>query len=521
MDTNRRTTAAAAATVDRSAPPQTGPRTYVAGSGAVTRSEREALRDGIRAGAKMRLRLAAQSIVDVANVTGGPTTMLEVDPITGEHLDAREVLAEAAALARPGRGTGHGATDPQRMAPRHATALARYAAGCAARMARPALTDSERWEAESEALARVLALTDLPGHMPRWDAIGEADSTGDQPATREVGTRGNVRAVTAYSAAYHRWRGWAFLQARKLNAERAERVAAETPADWTEADGEAPTPEQAAAAASEAATARLTDALSDVAPSAYFLAAAAPGGALSGAERDALAIKLTGCTCPGRHREGCTGITRADLAAARGKSVETVKSNVKRGAAALARRVPDEHTGRRWAREASRRMARTLHQPTEADALAALAAAGPLHSGARKPLAWPDRIGRVADGEFLLPPAPSGAGLSARRVLAAHWTPSPWKPLPRATLSGAPALPAHRFLARPARALRTLAAIAPRPVAEAPTGATLARHACHPLSRSARPVLHPSMSAITDRERASAARDRAAAMRWIAPGYGA
>lgn len=530
---NRRTAASTAA--KRDSRPATD---YRHGSGNVTRAQRDAAADGIRAGAIQRLRAAAAEHVSrvdamaAAGVTLPPAPYLLgtdwLDPETGEERDAREVLAaaETAAAERAAKRKTIRATlaelpadhpdrdkltgklaalsggtvgrysprDETRMTHRDAATIAAYAARCMARMSRPAMSESEQMDAECAAM---LALMERgSGTFPRWDALSaDADAAAqgyDQNRARD------------------RWRGWAYLTARAMSRTRHERLSAEQPADWTDAGEDAPTPEQAAAMLADAAAAEVATALEAVEGSTVdALAATAPGDtALSAPERDALMLRLA-------------GVTRAQLAAMRGVKDDAAKKSAQRGGKALAARVPDAAAARQWARAAA------AEDRDGWDAAAALirdrvnvmSPALPVYRGVR--LSWPDRLPIIGpDAAYSVPSAPSGKGSSARAALAAAAQPyrlprTAYRP--RRTRSGAPALAPHRLLARAARAHRTLAALEPRPVS------TLDTAAAAPLIRTAPPLLHPAKIAgkEADQMRADAAAKRARALRWIAPGYGA
>jgi hypothetical protein len=487
--TTRRTTATTAAAADK-ANRRRRPSDYVAGSGAVTVSERAAAADGIAAGAKQRLRLAAREIVetcaalraDGCTLPDGAYRMPDTDPETGEQLDAREVLRAAAERARPGRGFGIGANDPARLTAADVAALANYGARCAARMARPRLSADESADVAADITLAIIA-RGARGILPRWDALAPADWQG---------------APTAADRTRDRWRGFAYVTARALVIrDRGARLAAEVPADWTPAaDGADPTPEQRAAAAADTATAALTDALEGVAPLTHFLAATAPGGALKSAEGDALALALS-------------GMTRAQIAAARGADANTVKVGAKRGRAALLKRCPEQDTARRWARAAARRMARITTAPTDVDRLAALAAAAAApYRGVR--LSWPDRVAHTTpEGDYIIPPAPAGAGTRANVPATAHNPAGPESGRVSTTARTPRTLPAHRYRVTAIRAARTLAATAvPAPSALDTTAAVILTAAHRP------PTGHPGSTPDLDaiRRDGNRAREQGARM---------
>lgn len=490
----RRADAAALATVDAAAPARTGARSYVHGSGAVTREQRRDLRDAMKAGRTARMRQAAAEHVDrvqsIAAATGREITatdwLLSSDwtDVEGERIDARAVLADAEqAAAHTGRNRGrYSDRNAARMTHRDAASLAAYAARCMARMSRPAMSDDEQQDAELDALAALLERGH--GTFPRWDALtpsADAEQAGyDQTAERS------------------RWRGWAYLTARAMSRTRHERLTAEQAADFSDPGEDAPTAEQAAAHAAELAASLAAYALESVEGSTLdALAATAPGKGLTAAERDALTI-------------GLSGLTRAELAAARGVDADTVKKGAQRGRRALAARVPDAAAARQWARAAARKdrdgwdaaLAATHVVP---DAMRADAAP---YRGVR--LIWPPRIGEVGEeGDFLLPAAPVGAGSSARTAYAAADRISRD---PRGCILR-PGASLDRVRLR-ARTLRALAGT-PRPEqAAAPVGATYAER-----TRPAPVSYGQTGSKERDRMRVDAERSAAAAARDIFPAY--
>lgn len=459
---NRRTTAATATATDK-ANRRTLPTEYVAGSGGVTANERAALADGIRAGAKQRLRLAARDIVltvaalraDGIDPGERAYQMTECDPDTGENLDAREVLREAVERAKAGRGFGIGANDPGRMTAADVARLAAYGANCAGRMARrPRLTDDERLDIGAEIAAAIVERGTV-NMLPRWDALNPDDWSG---------------APTQGDRSRDRWNGFAYMTARRLILARHERVTSEMSADWSDSGEDAPTPEQRAATAADIATAVVATALESAAPLTYFLSATAPGGALKQPETDALALALT-------------GLKRADLAAARGVDALAVKMSANRGRKSLAARVDSMSAARQWARAADTRMARLTYAPTDEERAARIMV-GTLTPNRSVRLSWPDRIGRMEADAYVIPPCPVGKGTRAN-MPALNYGPMERLAIPRATRSGAPTLTHRELLAPLARAWRTMGRVGLRQtsdldvsdaVAIAPRVPTIAGH---------------------------------------------
>jgi hypothetical protein len=518
---NRRSTAATATATDK-ANRRTLPTEYVAGSGGVTATERAALADGIRAGAKQRLRLAARDIVltvaalraDGIDPGERAYRMTECDPETGENLDAREVLREAVERAKAGRGFGIGANDPGRMTADDVARLAAYGANCAGRMARrPRLTDDERLDIGAEIAAaivergtdvtdgrcadwfhapygtvrtdaRTMRLEAAMSTLPRWDALNPDDWSG---------------APTEGDRSRDRWKGFAYMTARRLILARHERVTSEMSADWSDSGEDAPTPEQRAATAADIATAVVTTALESAAPLTYFLSATAPGGALKQPEIDALSL-------------GLTGLSRADLAAARGVDAEAVKKGAQRGRKSLLTRVDNVTAAREWARAADARMARLIYAPTDEERAARIMV-GTLSPNRRVRLSWPDRIGRMEADAYVIPPAPSGAGTRAN-VPALAYGPAEREPMPRATRSGAPTLTHRQLLAPLARAWRTMGRIGLRQTSDLDTSGAVVIAPRKP-TVAGHPA--PALERVRMQRDARAADARSA--RWVFPEY--
>lgn len=493
---NRRSTATAAATEDRKQRSNRPATDYVAGRG-VTVAERQAEADGIAAGAKQRLRLAARDILATCNALRAdgrevpPNAYLMPDTDeAGEQLDAREVLREAAQRAKPGRGFGHGENDAAHLTATDVARIGAYGSYCAQRMTRNRMPVADLEEVESSVVLAVLA-KGARGVLPRWDALKRADLEG---VPTDVDT---LRGT---------WRGFGYLEARRAVGEWRAKQDAETAADWSEPGEDAPTVEQRAAMASEAAHARLNDGVESSALLTYALAATAPE-VLTKDESTALTLATLGCTCKGRHREGCKGVTRADLAAARGVGAEAVKKSAQRGRKTLARLADaDPH---QWARRADERLARMTFQPSELDRLAALAAAGhgAPYRGVR--LSWVDRVATVTpEGEYVIPPAPKGAGTRANVPATGHNPARTWKALPRLTRTGAPGMTdLPRLPYRLADAVRNAPAplIGPLPRAD------------QPAHRERITTGHPAPSPEIARMARDSARAQERAAQWIFP----
>jgi hypothetical protein len=486
---NRRETAAAAtksARASRKAPTNE----YRPGSGAVTRAEREAVADGIRAGAKQRLRLLARDIVgtctalrnDGREVTEAmfsfrcPTCEASgADCRTCENtgeVDARDVLADAAAAARPGRGFGTGwkTADDQTGAPNGARltgadvmALASYGATCAGRMARPSL-GSEEWTDVRSYVAEAILKRGAYGLAPRWRSLRPADYTG---------------APIKVEALRDQWKGLAYMAGRRWILDvRAPQLAAEVPADFSDPGEDAPTTEQAAANASEIATAVLMEAMAETEPDVTWLDRV---HRVKPTERDALSI-------------GYAGNKRADLAAARSVEATAVKMSANRGRKALDARFnlpacpPNKITPerieaeriaapdvKRWAREAARRKA-AASGPADPLAEVTRVQAGDVHPYRGVRLSWPDRQPDYSDGADTHLPAPiTGAGTRSnlpavgRDVEAIGYRPRGRRTAPVSCR------PCHAFLAPLAATARVLAAmelpapfIGPLPLASMP-----------------------------------------------------
>lgn len=487
-------------------------------------AEKQAQRDGIRAGYKLRLRTAAASIVQTCEalraegitVSQSAYLMTECDPETGEHLDARSVLAEAeerAAAHRRGRWV---LPDGSRMQAGDLMRLAAYARRCAERMARPPLSESEAADVEGNALAAILARADLRGALPRWRALAGDDLS--------AAVEGGGMTREALETLRGRWRGFAFLEAREAIRKRHKRLSAETAADWSEAGEDGATPEQAAAAAAETAGAVLRDAVADLALPVYFLSATAPGESdCRPAERDALALALSACTCKGKtepmaeddQRCGyCGGVSRAMLAAARGVDSEAVKKGAQRGRKHLAARVDTRTDVARWTARAERRAVASVARPAGRPLVEAAMHADIAPTVSARQV-WPDRVGKVGkDGAYSVPAPPAGAGTRAnvaRPVIGCAERPA----LPRRTVSGAPILPAHLATLRHlARTARTLAAIPPREAANVPAGVT---YSAPPALSMSAPSGHPAPGKERMRMRTAAAEARQRAARWDAP----
>jgi DNA-binding CsgD family transcriptional regulator len=423
--------------------PQAGPRhgVYLHHGAPVTVAEREAAADGAAAGWKARQREAAADVIRTAEHVPGasyvmPPDFWPLDRETGERVpaDARAILAEAEAAAaervkalpearailarlravrseRPltaKERKAHAAAldlvtarvsvgrftlaSQHHMTQRDVVSLARYARACAERMARPRLSEAEAQDVESDAALAILARAVSPGAMPRWDAL--AGVAQDTDALAESGITADDRRGA--------WKGFAYLEARAAIRRRHERLSTEQAADFT-APGEddAPTPEQAAAMAAEAASAALLDALDtgSTQHGVYALSATAEAP-LSAPERDALSMALS-------------GLTRKEIAEARAVSTEAVKKAAQRGRKALDQRGTTEQDATRWAACAGRRL-RNLSRPDDrTPAQRAMAQAVATYRGVR--LAWPDREAPCDGGDTGHVPAPiTGAGEHGR-----------------------------------------------------------------------------------------------------------
>lgn len=503
--------------------------------------ERSDALDALRMGAVARERQLAASIIATCDALtrDGHADLADyrmpesIDPLTGEPVqrDARDVLADAderavkrwqdraaarAALADPDavaalsereldalreracqsvRLTSWSRPrDGRRMADADVWRIASYGASCASRMARPRLSREDWQDARQDVAlamlrrdgsasvtvcgvchgpARALApitddhgstvyaprclrhagaeprpLLDAGHATPRWDAIRPDDAPDLPPDARE-----------------NPWRGFAYREAQDLIGKRHARIAP------LAMDAES---------ASDLAWEHVTRAMDRATPEIDALAAAADSR-LTLAERDALSLALNPCTCTGK-RCTCGGVSRATLAAARGTTAQTVKDSAKQGRKLLRqRRMPTLADLRKWVRRAN---------AIDRDALDALAEersatrrlmthAAPPYRGVA--LHWPDRIPTVADdGEYVIPPAPTGKGTRAPVTVDWHG----WAPMPHAT-TGRPA-DVLRWIAHVQRGADWIDALTHAPRATIPTDATYSTprtgHAPDPLS---------------------------------------
>jgi hypothetical protein len=438
---DRRTAATAAAAADRKS---SKPRDSKGAPGAPTTLAAQAVSDGVRAGSRYRMRLLAASIVEnvealrASGVTVAEDAFLMPADSTGEQADARTVLADWQDSAAAGRGYGIGMRDRSRMTERDLTNLADYARRCALKMTRGTLSDDEAEEIEASARTAILdrggceqltctcggpaayALrapsTDgatvpacfrcadgiprnlrraLPTRvlLPLWDALTPDDVEGarEQSATREVGITARRRMVANYVAPDRDdWRKFSYLHALRALKARALKLAKEAPADWSDPGEDAPTDAQRAARAADIATEYLTDAVESSAVLTYALQVSAPGAPLHKDEATALTLDLLGCTCKGRHVQGCKGVRRADLAAARGATGNAIAQQAKRGRPRLAARIIEPADAVAWLDDAVARVSNIDRTPTERERLARVAIGAHVMRRSVR-LAWPDR----------------------------------------------------------------------------------------------------------------------------------
>lgn len=303
-----------------------------------------------KVGAKVQRRRAALEVVETARALGlpedhatgwrlAPTVKQRADGEQGD--DARAILADVPRLRTDRHGRITANPNAAAYAPRTvttgaaahlayrdrdlipATALLALCEQAAKKVRTTAVLDRD----EMTARVVVAVLKATGGALPRWDAR-DADAADLSAAARR-----------------DRWRGFLLGVARnELRMEQREH-GADLPADWSPTDEETePTSEQKAAAAADAAAAGIAEAIERTDPSTVdALAQTAPGGPLSSAERDELLMAIA-------------GLTRAQVAAARGVSDEAVKKAAQRSRrdGMLARRAPDAATAAVWARKAAR-----------------------------------------------------------------------------------------------------------------------------------------------------------------------
>lgn len=251
--------------------------------------------------------------------------------------------------------------------------------------------------------ARRLALSPLP----RWDAL-DRDDDAAKAARRDGGSDAKQR---------DRWRGWLVQAGRFIATDEHRKHGWNVAADWTPADNDdaSETAEQKAAAAAERLSAAAAAAVDNASHLDWVeaLADAAPDdNPLSGAERDALLLALA-------------GMTRAEVAALRGVSDETVKKQAQRGRKHLDERVPDARTAARWA--AAARAADT----DDGDAFLERVAVGRSIAYPRVPsadpvhLRWPERSAPADGGDTgHLPSWPDDVSAPAHQPERCHAFPA-------------------------------------------------------------------------------------------------
>lgn len=313
------------------------------GQGATIRTGQlsAAERDGIRIGARVRLREAAkaalESAADVAAATGRP---IDFDGGWSAENGDRFTLAEARDLLAAAPPRYAPIMDRERMADRDLLAIATAAASATAaainrKVGRAArLTDDEYSD-----LRAYLLLKAAEAGAPEWRAI-----EGVAEAEAAAATMTRAERIDSLRG---RWIGYLILHGRAWRRERAERMATEASAEAAEAEaallaeGQRIVGREAAEGeAREAAEAarRTRDGMAEVAAAVATVAALAArleaAAPLGKAERMALEAALL-------------GLSRRELAERYGHSADYVKTTLRRGRAALAERWPSAEAARR------------------------------------------------------------------------------------------------------------------------------------------------------------------------------